>query len=40
MDLMEWLFILAVIDGPVLALVYFIWRRWEVWRRNEKSKSE
>jgi hypothetical protein len=29
MDLMEWLFILAVIDGPVLALVYFIWRRWE-----------
>jgi hypothetical protein len=29
MDLMEWLFILAVMDGPVLALVYFIWRRFK-----------
>jgi len=27
MDLMEWLFIFAVLDGPVLALVYFLWRR-------------
>ena len=31
MDLMEWLFLFAVLDGPVIAMIYFLWRRY----RNE-----
>jgi|10_taG_2_1085330.scaffolds.fasta_scaffold18706_2 hypothetical protein len=29
MDLMEGIFIFAVLDGPVLALLYFLWRRFK-----------
>jgi len=31
MDLAEWIGIIIVIDGPVLAGLYYIWRKW-----NEK----
>jgi len=28
MEWHEWVLIVAIIDGPVLALIYFMWRRW------------
>ena len=27
MDLMEWIMVIAIIDGPMLGLLYFIWRK-------------
>jgi len=27
MDLMEWLLLAAIVDGPVMALLYLLWRR-------------
>jgi len=32
MDIMEWLMVFAIIDGPIVALLYMIWRKV----RNEK----
>jgi len=29
MDITEWILILAIIDGPILGLIYFIWRRFK-----------
>jgi len=31
MDLAEWVGIIIVLDGPVMAVLYYIWRKW-----NEK----
>ena len=25
----EWLLLGAILDGPILALLYYIWRRWK-----------
>ena len=27
MDISEWIVFIAIIDGPVIALVYLIWKR-------------
>jgi hypothetical protein len=32
MDLGEWIGIIIVIDGPVMAGLYYLWRKW-----NEKA---
>jgi len=32
MDIMEWLMVVAILDGPVLGLLYMTWRKL----RNEK----
>jgi len=32
MDLMEWLMVVAILDGPVLGVLYILWRKI----RNEK----
>ena len=34
MDLMEWIMVIAIIDGPMLGLLYFIWRRLKNEIRN------
>ena len=29
MELTEWLFVIAVLDGPVVGIIYFMWRKWK-----------
>jgi len=35
MTLTEWLLFVAVIDGPVIGLIWFIWKRLKMRLKNE-----
>jgi len=29
MEITEWILILAILDGPILGILYFIWRKFK-----------
>tara|TARA_R100000963_G_scaffold11640_1_gene8568 strand:- start:174 stop:275 length:102 start_codon:yes stop_codon:yes gene_type:complete len=29
MDIIEWILVVAILDGPVVGLVYILWRRFK-----------
>ena len=29
MDIMEWILLAAILDGPVMGLIYLLWRRFK-----------